>query len=99
MPRAIIAPAAARDLIEIHDYIARDNPAAARRLLGRLEAKVKQLANSPGTGRHRDELLPGLRSFAVRSYVIFYRAIPGGIEVIRVLHARRDIDAILGQGD
>jgi hypothetical protein len=27
-------------------------------------------------------------------YLIFYRLIPGGIELIRVYHAARDIDAV-----
>lgn len=99
MPRVVLAPAAGRDLVEIHDYIARDSPAAARRLVDRPEAKVKRLAASPAIGRRRDDLLPGLRSLAVRSYVIFYRARPDGIEVVRVLHARRDIEGILGEGE
>jgi toxin ParE1/3/4 len=94
MPQALFAPAAERDLLEIHSHIAQDNPAAARRLLDRLEAKVTALAHSPGVGPRRDELQPGCRSLAVGSYVIFYRAIEGGIEVVRVLHGRRDIDAI-----
>jgi toxin ParE1/3/4 len=33
------------------------------------------------------------------SYAIFYRAIPDGIEVVRVLHGRRDIEAILTEED
>jgi plasmid stabilization system protein ParE len=31
-----------------------------------------------------------------KTYVIFFRAIPGGVQIARVLHGRRDIDAIFG---
>lgn len=46
----------------------------------------------PHIGRFRNELLPGISSFPVGRYIIFYLIIPGGIEVVRVLHASRDID-------
>jgi toxin ParE1/3/4 len=49
----------------------------------------------PASGRLRDELRPGVRSFPVGSYVVFYRAVAGTIEVLRVLHESRDIDTAL----
>ena len=45
-------------------------------------------------GRVRDELEPGMRSFPFGRYVIFYMPIDEGIDVVRVLHGARDIDAI-----
>jgi toxin ParE1/3/4 len=96
MTTAVLAPAALRDLVEIHDFVAHDNPAAARRLIELFERKVESLAVAPGIGRARGELLPGIRSLAVGSYVIFYRVGSQGIEVVRVLHGRRDIAAVLG---
>jgi toxin ParE1/3/4 len=33
-----------------------------------------------------------LRSFPVGRYVIFYLAIPGGVQIVRVLHGARDIE-------
>jgi len=50
-------------------------------------------------GRLRDELADGLRSFPVGRYVIFYRPIPKGIEIVRVLHGARDLDAIFRSDD
>jgi plasmid stabilization system protein ParE len=35
----------------------------------------------------------------VGSYAIFYRAIPDAIEVVCVLHGRRDIEGILTEED
>jgi len=48
----------------------------------------------PGTGRSRTDLGPTLRSVAVGDYLIIYRPIEGGIEIVRVLHGRRDINAL-----
>jgi toxin ParE1/3/4 len=49
-------------------------------------------ARFPGTGRRREDLWPNLRSFIVRPYVVFCRPVGESIEVLRVLHQRRDID-------
>jgi toxin ParE1/3/4 len=45
-------------------------------------------------GVKRNELMPSLRSFVVDRYVIFYLPIPKGIEVVRVLHGARDLNAL-----
>ena len=42
-------------------------------------------------GKKRDELLPYLRSFPVENYLIFYRPIEEGIEVLRVVSGYRDL--------
>jgi toxin ParE1/3/4 len=83
------------DVTSILAYVAEDSPRAAARLLARFERQARKLASAPGIGRSRAELRPGLRSSVVGSYLIFYRAVPGGIEIARVLHGRRDVDAIL----
>jgi toxin ParE1/3/4 len=45
------------------------------------------------TGRARDELAPGVRSFPFGRYVVFYVPRNDGVDVVRVLHGARDIDA------
>lgn len=94
MPRAVQSSQARTDLIEIGLYVARDNPAAASRLVDTIESKYEMLARAPGIGESRPELLPTLRSFTVRNYVIYYREISDGIEVVRVLHGARDAVAV-----
>jgi toxin ParE1/3/4 len=32
-----------------------------------------------------------------RKYVLYYREIEGGIEILRILHGARDADAIFGE--
>lgn len=45
-------------------------------------------------GRMREILSAGLRSFPVGRYVIFYRPLQDGIDVVRVLHGTRDLEAV-----
>lgn len=51
------------------------------------------LTENPLVGRERVDLRRGLRSFAVRNYVILYLPHSDGVEVLRVMHGRQDIDA------
>jgi toxin ParE1/3/4 len=65
-----------------------------------LEAAVRPLRDHPlaGTDLIGTRLgIPGLRSYRVAgtAYLLFYSAAPGQLEIIRVLHERRDIDADL----
>ena len=59
-----------------------------------IEEKCRLLGASPEMGRGRPELAPDLRSFPVGNYVIFYRPVRGGVEVVRVLRAARDIPSL-----
>jgi toxin ParE1/3/4 len=91
-------PLAELDLLEIWDYIADDSLDRADDFLDRIDEKLCLLASHPGMGRQREELLPGLQSFPVGNYIVFYRAIEGGIDVIRILHGSRDIEEMFRQG-
>lgn len=93
----IRTPEVLADLAEIWEYIGANNPDAADRWLDTIDDKVKLIAESPYIGRERDELVPVLRSFPVGKYLLFYRPIAGGIELIRVLHGSRDVDSLLSE--
>ena len=96
MPRLVIAPEARQDLRAIRDYIAEDDPKAARRFVIRLRDMARMLAGASAIGRARPEIGAGIRSFVVNRYVLFYRPLTGaaGIELVRVLHGARDVDAV-----
>lgn len=91
MSRVDRSRAAARDLAQIWDYIAEDDPDAADRVLLRIEDRARIHADFPQSGSPRSELGGNVRSFAVGNYLIFYRPIPDGIRLLRVLNASRDI--------
>jgi len=94
MGRLKFTPLARSDLRDIRDYIAQDNPEAAVRYIHILKQKCELLAENPGMGTKREEYL-GLYKFPVGNYLIFYRPRDIGIEVIRILHGARDVDATL----
>jgi toxin ParE1/3/4 len=72
------------DLAEIWEYIGVSNAAAADKLLDTINDKIHSIANSPFMGRERSELAPMLRSFQIAQYVLFYRPITEGIEIVPV---------------
>jgi toxin ParE1/3/4 len=88
-------PQAEQDLIEIFRYISRDNAPAADKLVRAINSKCELLARSPMIGRARPELRSDLRSFPYGSYLILYRIIDGGVEIVRVVHAARNLDDLV----
>ena len=83
---------AEEDLIELWLYIAQDNPGAADRLLDAIEEKMVLLAAHPQLGPARPDIAADCRYFPVGNYLILYRMIPDGIEVVRVVQGARRLD-------
>ena len=92
MVRVIRRPLAELDILEVWDYIAEDSVTEADLWIDRLDEKLLLWATQPMMGRSRDELATGLRSFAFGRYVVFFLPISDGLDVVRVLHASRDIN-------
>ena len=95
MPSCIRTARAEEDLIEIWLYIAGDNPGAADKLLDRIEATFGLLAENPALGPARPDLAPMLRYFVVRNYLILYRQIDDGVEIVRVVHGARHLPDVM----
>ncbi len=95
MPRVLRTSRANLDLTEIALRIAARNPTAADRWLDTINDKCQLLARLPDLGRKRPDLAPDLRSLPVGNYVIFYRLVEGGVQLIRVLHGFRDIPIVI----
>ena len=93
MPEVSRTPDAEEDLLQIWIYVAQQSASSmiADRLLDRIDEKCRLLARHPEMGPLRPDLAPNVRAFPVDSYVVFYRAVLVGIEVLRVLHGARDI--------
>lgn len=83
------------DLLAIWLDVAADDPAAADRLFDRLEARVRILETFAEVGRARPDIAPDARVLVEPPYLIFYRLVPGGVQVVRVLHGARYIDGLL----
>ncbi len=94
MGTAKFTPLARSDLKEIKAFIEQDNPKRAAQYMQLLKQKCENLALSPNIGTYQEEYC-GLHKFPVDNYLIFYRPSKTGIEVIRVLHGKRDINPVL----
>jgi toxin ParE1/3/4 len=83
------------DLLDIWSYLAEQASSdTADRQLRTIVTACERLAARPLLGRPRNELVQGMRSIVVRPYLVFYRVGDATVEIIRVLHGRRDLDAI-----
>jgi toxin ParE1/3/4 len=100
-------PQAVRDLVHAAVYLTERSGSddLAFRFLEKAEACFKQLAAMPQMGARRqyhDPALAGIRIWRIAgfdNYLVFYRPTGRGIEIIRVLHAKRDIDSMFrGRG-
>ncbi|MBZ9799495.1 type II toxin-antitoxin system RelE/ParE family toxin [Mesorhizobium sp. ES1-4] len=53
----------------------------------------RQLSTYPFSGAPRDDIAPGIRHLIVGEYLTLYRVGGDAIEILRVLHGRRNIEA------
>lgn len=81
------------DLNAILAYVGRSNPGYAPDFVARIERRCDRVARHPTIGRQRPEIGTEIRSLCVGRYVVFYRIIDAGIEIIRVLSGERDLPA------
>lgn len=95
MMQLIILPVAEQDLDDIWTYIAEENLAAAERVQHDILGATRRLLEFPLMGVARDELGTDMRMVPCGSYLIFYRPSAEMIEIVRVLHGRRDQHADL----
>ena len=93
-----VAESAVADLDEIWAYVAKNKSIeVAQRLVSSLTSRFSMLAKNPRGGRSRSELRPGLRSFSVGSYRIYYRQEKRGIvRMLYVRHTARDETELFG---
>ena len=87
-----LEPQAQRDVRDIREFISDHSVAAAGRFMERLELGFRNLANHPFIGRERPDLGVDLCSRAVDNYVIIYRPVDFGIEIVRVINGARDLN-------
>ncbi len=81
---------ALEDLRSLHAYIAKDNPAAAKKIaIAIVESVEKNLPENPQMGR--PGRVSGTRELVITqtSYIVPYRIKAGTIQVLRVYHGAR----------
>jgi toxin ParE1/3/4 len=101
VPEYILDPCVEEELGAIWEFIAKDNPEAARRVIDAARETFRNLARNPGLGRPWKFRRPRHQEIRYRTvsgfdnYVVFYREIPNGIQVHHVFHGARNIRKFL----
>ncbi len=96
MTTFFLSPEASQDLIEIYEFIAQDNLEAAERLRVELLKALRGLTAMPGKGHVREDLTTrDVLFWPVRSYQVIYRSGTRPLEVVAVLHGKRNLRRIL----
>lgn len=95
--RYTLSPQAARDLVSIWRYLKKEaSEEAADRVESAICSKFTYLAEFPNSGHWRRDLTSAeVRFFSVYSYLIVYRPETEPLQIVAILHARRDVAKIL----
>ena len=91
MSRYVINAEATQDLNSIADYFAENSLETGERFFREFDRKCQQLVAFPSSGKSYSEIRPDLRGLSLSSYIIFYRLLDDGIEILRVVSGRRDL--------
>lgn len=85
---------AEHDLIDIWLFIAKENPQAADQTLINIDDACQRLLDFPLSGPIRDDIAEGFRHLTVGNYLILYRVLDDGIEIVRCLHGARNLKSL-----
>ena len=98
MKLAVILPRAAEDLVFAAAFYQEEQPGLGVRFLDEVKQVTRFIAATPGVGSLRyAHVVPGLRMRQVPGfpYLVFYLDRVDHVDVLRVLHGRRDLPAAL----
>lgn len=95
--RYLLAPQATAELADIWRYVKeRSSLTVADRVEMVIRDRIAFLAENPGAGHRRRDLTDeDVKFFSVYSYLIVYRPSTNPLQVVSIVHGRRDIEQIL----
>lgn len=92
----VLTQAAKGDLLKILEYLEGDNPSAVLKVVDALDDAMQLLSDNPGIGHFRSDLTPpDVRFWSVFRYLVIYRPDTKPLEIVRVLHGKRDVRRLL----
>lgn len=94
--KVVLTDAAKLDLLRIGDFIAEDSPRRAKTFVKEMRDAAHQIAKTP----EAFPLVPRYEEYGIRrrvygNYLIFYKAEPEQVIVVRILHGARNFEPIL----
>ncbi|MCU0537050.1 MAG: type II toxin-antitoxin system RelE/ParE family toxin [Hydrococcus sp. Prado102] len=99
MSRYLINILASQDLNEIADYFAENNLEAGDRFFRAFNRKCQQLVTFPNSGKSYAAIRSDLRGLSLEGYVIFYKILDDGIEILRVVSGRRNFPSLFEESN
>lgn len=99
MSRYFINILATQDLNAIADYFTANNLDAGERFFNEFNRKCQQLVTFPNSGKSYAQIRPDLRGLSFEGYIIFYRVLNDGIEILRVVSGRRNLPSIFEESN
>lgn len=96
--RLRLSPHVPEDLEDILNYIARESPRHASRVVRLLRTRCSEIGKEPLLYPLRPEFGLDARLASVGSYVILFRIHDGFVRIERIVHGSRDLPALLERG-
>ena len=85
---------AKQDLLDIWLWIARDSATVADTVLDRIEQRAAKLSQHREIGMARPEIGEGARGLVIERWVVLYRLVDGGVQIVRIVDGARDLGRI-----
>jgi toxin ParE1/3/4 len=89
--KVVIRSEAERDLTAIFEWIAKDNPPAARKVVGQIRDRITLLELNSLARMGRPGFVPGTLELVEYPYIVVYRVLDdaGEIEIVAIVHGAR----------
>ena len=97
MKRFLLTKAAERDLDQIKEFLVdQAGPTITRRVLKDIRKTIVQIGTNPGIWHVREDLTDRpLKFWPIYSYLIVYDPASKPVQIVRILHGKRDVEQIL----
>lgn len=99
MPKVVWAPKAEQDFEDVIYYlrVTAERPLTAHRIAEEIRTIVDQCADMPESGARHPATLPAWRYVRHKRWLIFYKPLQDGIEVMRVIDGSRDLPRAIAE--
>lgn len=92
-----LTPAASQDINDIVDFVYENSGLnQAHRVHRKLADGFRKIGEHPGIGHPRPELIDeSVRVYTVYSFLVIYRSDTKPVEILRIIHGARDLNAAM----
>lgn len=85
---------ARQDLLDIWLWIASDSASLADAVLDRIEQRASKLSQHREIGVARPEIGESARGLVIERWLVLYRLVDGGVQIVRIVDDARDLDRV-----